>query len=52
MASDVYEDSELFRGGKRPDYREAARALHEAIKCARDRGESFFDWVSFIHVGS
>ena len=49
VAADVYE--ELFRDGKRPDYRDAARALHEAMKCARDRGESFFDWVPFIHVG-
>ena len=42
---------ELFRGGKRPDYREGARALHEAIRCARDSGESFVNWVPFIHVG-
>ena len=49
VARDVYE--ELFRDGKRPDYREAARALHEAIQCARDRGEAFVDWVPFIHVG-
>ena len=49
VARGVYE--ELFRDGKQPDGREAARALHEAIKCARDRGEAFVDWVPFIHVG-
>ena len=49
VASDVYE--ELFRDNKRPDYREAARALHEAIKRARDRGEAFVDWIPFIHLG-
>ena len=49
VARDVYK--ELFRDGKRPDYREAARALHEATKRARDRGEKFVDWVPFIHVG-
>ena len=49
VAADVY--GELFRDVKRPDYRDAARALHEAMKCARDRGESFFNWVPFIHVG-
>ena len=49
VAMDVYE--QLFRDDKQPDHREAARALHEAIKCARDRGEAFVDWILFIHVG-
>ena len=49
VAADVYQ--ELFRDDKWPDHRDAARALHEAMKCAQDRGESFFDWVPFIHVG-
>ena len=49
VAEGVYE--ELFRDGKPPDYREAAWALHEAIRRARDHGVSFFDWVPFIHVG-
>ena len=49
VTRDVYE--ELFRDDKRPDYREAARALHEAMKRARDHGEAFVDWVPFIHVG-
>ncbi|KAG6371176.1 hypothetical protein JVT61DRAFT_9798 [Boletus reticuloceps] len=45
---DVYEY--LFRNGTRPDYREAARALHEAIGDLRDNGEvSFNEWVPFIH---
>ncbi|KAF8436571.1 CHAT domain-containing protein [Boletus edulis BED1] len=50
VARDVYEH--LFRNGTRPDYREAARALHEAIGDLRDSGEvSFNEWVPFIHVG-
>ena len=53
LAPDVarYVYKELFRDDKRPDYREAARALHEAIKRARDRGAKFADWVPFIHLG-
>ena len=34
VARDVYEH--LFRDGRRPDYREAARALHGAVGCARE----------------
>ena len=49
VAANVYQ--ELFRDDKWPDHRDAARALHEATKCTQDRGESFFDWVPFIHVG-
>ncbi|KAF8436540.1 CHAT domain-containing protein [Boletus edulis BED1] len=50
VARDVYEH--LSRDGTRPDYREAARALHEAIGQLRDSGEvSFNEWVPFIHVG-
>ena len=49
VARDVYE--QLFRGGQRPDYREAARALHEAVGCARECGASFVEWVPFIHLG-
>ncbi|KAG6372437.1 hypothetical protein JVT61DRAFT_7534 [Boletus reticuloceps] len=50
VARDVYEH--LFRNGTRPDYREAARALHEAIGRLRESGEaSFNEWVPFIHVG-
>ncbi|KAF8132474.1 CHAT domain-containing protein [Boletus edulis] len=50
VARDVYEH--LFRNGTRPDYREAAMALHEAIGRVRESGEvSFNEWVPFIHVG-
>ena len=50
VARDVYE--QLFRNGTRPDYREAARALHEAIGRLRDSGKaSFATWLPFIHVG-
>ncbi|KAF8553241.1 hypothetical protein OG21DRAFT_1414673 [Imleria badia] len=50
VARDVYE--QLFRNGTRPDYREAARALHEAIRRLRDSGQaSFITWLPFIHVG-
>jgi len=50
VARDVY--GHLFRNGTRPDYREAARALHEAIGDLRDSGEvPFNEWVPFIHVG-
>ena len=48
VAKDVYE--QLFRNGTRPDYREAARALHEAIGRLRDTA-SFATWLPFIHVG-
>ena len=48
VARDMYE--QLFRGG-RPDYREAAHALHEAVGCARECGASFVEWVPFIHLG-
>ncbi|KAF8121583.1 CHAT domain-containing protein [Boletus edulis] len=42
----------LFRNGTRPDYRDAARALHEAVGSLRESGEaSFLTWVPFIHVG-
>ncbi|KAF8129538.1 CHAT domain-containing protein, partial [Boletus edulis] len=40
----------LFRNGTRPDYRDAARALHEAVGSLRESGEaSFLTWVPFIH---
>jgi CHAT domain-containing protein len=48
VAKDVYE--QLFRNGTRPDYREAARALHGAIGRLRDRAP-FAIWLPFIHVG-
>ncbi|KAF8552776.1 hypothetical protein OG21DRAFT_1415461, partial [Imleria badia] len=50
VARDVY--AQLFRNGTRPDYREAARALHEAIGRLRESGRaSFVTWLPFIHVG-
>jgi len=50
VARDVYQ--QLFRNGTRPDYREASRALHGAIRRLRDSGKaSFVTWLPFIHVG-
>ena len=50
VARDVYK--QLFRNGTRPDYREAARALHGAIGRLRDSSKaSFATWLPFIHVG-
>ncbi|KAF8121610.1 TPR-like protein [Boletus edulis] len=50
VARRVYEY--LFRNGTRPDHRDAARALHEAVGRLRESGDaSFVTWVPFIHVG-
>ena len=58
VAKDVYE--QLLRGGGVPNYREAARALHDAVEhlCrpghVKDnalREDWFLSWVPFIHVG-
>ena len=50
VARDVY--GQLFRNDStRPDYRKAARALHEAIGRLRDSNASFVEWLPFIHVG-
>ena len=50
VARDVY--AQLIRDGTRPDYREAARALHRAVGRLRDSGRaSFVQWLPFIHVG-
>jgi len=49
VARDVY--GQLFRNGTRPDHREAARALHEAIGRLRHGNASFAEWLPFIHVG-
>ncbi|KAI9574363.1 hypothetical protein HD554DRAFT_2046505 [Boletus coccyginus] len=53
LAPDVakYVYGQLFRNGTRPDYREAARALHEAIGRVRHSNASFVEWLPFIHVG-
>ena len=50
VARDVYKH--LFQNGTKPDHREAARALHDAVEHLRDRsGTSFVEWLPFIHVG-
>ena len=50
VAKDVYE--QLFRNGTTPDYRDAARALHDAVGRLRDNSRaSFVEWLPFIHVG-
>jgi CHAT domain-containing protein len=50
VARDVYQ--QLFRNGTRPDYREAARALHGAVARLRDSARApFVKWLPFIHVG-
>ena len=50
VARDVYE--QLFRDGTQPDYRDAARALHDAIGRVRESGRApFVKWLPFIHVG-
>ncbi|KAI9574317.1 CHAT domain-containing protein [Boletus coccyginus] len=49
VARDVY--GQLFRKGTRSDYREAARALHEAIGRVRHSNASFVEWLPFIYVG-
>ncbi|KAI9574265.1 CHAT domain-containing protein [Boletus coccyginus] len=49
VARDVY--GQLFRKGTRPDYREAAWALHDAIGRVRHSNASFVEWLPFIHVG-
>ena len=50
VTRDVYEH--LFRNGAKPDYREVARALHDAVERLRIRnGASFVQWLPFVHVG-
>ena len=50
VARDAYQ--QLFQNGARPDHREAAWALHEAIGRLRDSGRALFaTWLPFIHVG-
>ncbi|KAF8546941.1 hypothetical protein OG21DRAFT_1425842, partial [Imleria badia] len=44
--------AQLLWTGTRPDYREAARALHDAIGRVRERRNvPFHVWLPFIHVG-
>ncbi|CAA7260645.1 unnamed protein product [Cyclocybe aegerita] len=55
VADQVY--AYLFRDGKVPDSREAARALHRGVRFLRAKragsrgGSGFVSWVPFIHVG-
>ena len=50
VAKDVYK--QLFREGTWPDYREAARALQDAVGRLRSSSDvSFVEWLPFIHVG-
>jgi CHAT domain-containing protein len=48
VAEDVYK--RMLKNGK-PNRKEAARGLHEAVKRLRDSGAGFLSWVPFIHVG-
>ncbi|CCM03325.1 uncharacterized protein FIBRA_05453 [Fibroporia radiculosa] len=50
VAKCVYE--QLFRDGNLPDYRQAARALHYAVKGLREEHSApFMSWIPFIHIG-
>ena len=49
VARSVYQ--RLFGNSTKPDYREAARALHEAVGHLRGTNASFVEWLPFIHVG-
>ncbi|KIM20452.1 hypothetical protein M408DRAFT_82008 [Serendipita vermifera MAFF 305830] len=44
----VYE--RMLKDGQ-PNRKEAARALHEAVKELRESGADFLSWVPFIHMG-
>jgi CHAT domain-containing protein len=48
MAEEVY--SRMFKDGK-PNRKEAAYALHEAVKALRKSGAGCVSWVPFIHIG-
>jgi CHAT domain-containing protein len=48
IAHGVY--SRMFKDGK-PNRKEAAYALHEAVKLLRESGVDCVSWVPFIHIG-
>jgi CHAT domain-containing protein len=48
IAEDVY--SRIFEDGK-PNRKEAAYALHEAVQRLRESGAQCRAWVPFIHIG-
>ena len=48
VAEDVYK--RILQDGK-PNRKEAAHALHDAVKRLRESGAEFTAWVPFIHMG-
>jgi CHAT domain-containing protein len=48
IAQEVY--SRMLKGGK-PNRKEAAYALHEAVKLLKESGAPYTSWVPFIHIG-
>jgi CHAT domain-containing protein len=48
IAQEVY--SRMFKDGK-PNRKEAAHALHEAVKLLRESGAECVSWVPFVHIG-
>ncbi|KDQ54443.1 hypothetical protein JAAARDRAFT_135615, partial [Jaapia argillacea MUCL 33604] len=48
IADGVY--SHILKAGK-PDYTQAAFALHQAVQRLRLQGASFLSWVPYIHIG-
>jgi len=48
VAEDVYK--RILKDGK-PNRKEAAHALHDAVKLLRDSGAGLMAWVPFIHLG-
>ena len=48
IAEDIY--TRIFKDGK-PNRKEAAYALHEAVKRLRESGAPYTAWVPFIHIG-
>jgi len=48
VAEDVYR--RILKDGK-PNRKDAAYALHDAVKRLRDSGRGFMYWVPFIHLG-
>ncbi|PVF99208.1 hypothetical protein CPB86DRAFT_796783 [Serendipita vermifera] len=48
IAEDVYR---RVLEGEKPNWKEAARALHDGVKTLRDSGAGFISWVPFIHIG-
>ena len=52
VAGDVY--GKLLEGEGVPDYRQAAHALHFAVKKLREGygNKSFLRWVPYIHIGA